>query len=68
MANWPPGRLLGLPGSIGRNATSLLLDLILYRQNGIHCTGRSNYRPGHPTLIVTNHRRDTDGPLVATML
>ncbi|MEF8794415.1 hypothetical protein [Thiohalorhabdus sp.] len=40
----------------------------MHRQHLIHCSGRGHYRPGRPTLIITNHRRDTDGPLVATML
>ncbi len=51
-----------------RYAFALLLDWTLHRRSRVRCAGCERYRPDRPALIVSNHRRDTDGPLVASML
>ena len=51
-----------------RRAFLLAVDLLLHRHNRLVTAGRHHLPPERPVLILTNHRRDVDGPLVASML
>jgi len=61
------------PGGAGpvqgwRRAFLLAVDLIMHRRLRLIVAGRDRYPLDRPALILTNHRRDADGPLVASLL
>ena len=56
------------PGAILRYGLLLVIDLALGWGRDIHSSGRARIDPGRPALLVTNHRRDSDGPLVGSLL
>lgn len=47
---------------------ALLTDIEVRARHQVEIRGHENYTHSRPTLVVANHRRDTDGPIVGSFL
>lgn len=57
----------GPPGS-AVTALAVCIDAVIRSLYHIHVDGLANYSRSPSTLVVTNHQRDADGPIIASAL